>query len=38
MGLFTQEITLELSNPSYVIEKIDIALKKSKINLYVKKN
>ena len=37
MGLFTQEITLELSNPSYVIEKIDIALKKSKINLYVKK-
>lgn len=37
MGLFTQEIILELSDPSYVIEKVDVELKKTKINLYVKK-
>lgn len=37
MGLFTQDITLELSNPDYVIEKVELALKKNKINLYVKK-
>lgn len=37
MGLFTQEITLGLSKPSNVIEKEEIVLKKTKINLYVKK-
>ena len=37
MGLFTQEITLGLKDPSNIIEKEEILLKKQKINLYVKK-